>query len=154
MSTKTMVRRRRSVRASFRRRIRITADYLRLIHEFPLGPIQSDREYEAAVAILDRLAVRPEGSLSPSEQAYLETLSLLVQAFDEMRFKIATHRMKPLQALKYLMQQSEMSDSQLGELLGNRPLASLILHAHRSLSKTHIRRLSEHFKVEPGLFLD
>ena len=32
-------------------------------------------------------------------------------------------------------------------------LASLIESGHRQLSKTHIRILSEHFRLEPGLFL-
>jgi HTH-type transcriptional regulator/antitoxin HigA len=136
------------------RRIGIGGDYLRLIREFPLCPLRSDRDYEAAAAMLDRLAVRPEGSLSPGEQAYMETLTLLVQAYDEERIKIATRRMTPVEVLEYLMEQSGMTDARLGELLGNRPLVSLIKHGHRALSKTHIRVLSEHFKIEPGLFLE
>src|SRR5262249_48062360 len=132
----------------------IANDYFRLFYEFPLCPLRSDRDYEAAAAMLDRLAVRPEGSLSPGEQAYMETLTLLVRAYDDEQFKIVTGKMTPLAALKYLMAESGMTDKQLGELLDNRALASLILNGHRSLSKAHIRLLSEHFKVEPGLFLE
>ena len=32
-------------------------------------------------------------------------------------------------------------------------LASLIVHGKRELSKTHIRRLARHFKLDPGYFL-
>jgi antitoxin component HigA of HigAB toxin-antitoxin module len=37
--------------------------------------------------------------------------------------------------------------------LGNRALASLILRGQRQLSKSHIRKLADHFKVSPALFL-
>jgi HTH-type transcriptional regulator / antitoxin HigA len=154
MSTKALARHRRPRRSARPHRAGIGNDYLRLIHEFPLCPFRTDGGYEAAAAILDRLAVRPEGSLSPGEQAYMETLTLLVQAYDDERIKIATRRMAPVEVLAYLMEQSGMTDAQLGELLGNRPLVSLIKHGHRGLSKTHIRLLSEHFRVEPGLFLE
>ena len=41
----------------------------------------------------------------------------------------------------------------LGRLLGNRPLGSLILNGKRELSKAHIRKLAEHFAVDPGALL-
>jgi antitoxin component HigA of HigAB toxin-antitoxin module len=59
----------------------------------------------------------------------------------------------PLAMLEYLMNESGMSQADLGRLLGNRALASLILNGHRSLSKSHIRKLAGHFKVSPALFL-
>jgi antitoxin component HigA of HigAB toxin-antitoxin module len=43
--------------------------------------------------------------------------------------------------------------AELGRLLGNRALASLILNGHRQLSKSHIRKLADYFKVSPALFL-
>src|SRR5689334_4278017 len=102
-------------------------DYLELIGEFPLRPIRSEREYKVAASILDRLVVRPEGSLTAGEQDYLETLTLLVESYDEQHFKMDTAHFSPLEMLKYLMKQSSMSSSDLGRLLGNRALASLIL---------------------------
>jgi HTH-type transcriptional regulator / antitoxin HigA len=132
---------------------KIRDDYLDLILEFPLRPLRSEREYKTAIAVLDRMAVRPEGSLSPGEQDYLETLTLLVEAYDEQHFKIQTAHLGPVEMLKYLMEQSGMKRADLGRLLGNKPLASLILNGQRGLSKTHIRILADHFKVEPSLFL-
>src|SRR5207253_5341939 len=114
----------------------------------------SEREYDAATAMVDRLAVRPEGSLTAGQRDYLGTLTLLVQAYDNERFGTESAAMTPVEALKYLMQQSGLKQRGLGELLGNQPLASLILNGHRSLSKTHIRILSEHFGVSPALFLE
>jgi len=117
--------------------------YLTLIHRFPLRPLRNERDYDAAVAVLDTLAVKPEGSLDSGAQDYFDTLTLLVEAYDN-----------PLTMLKYLMEESGMTQADLGRLLGNRALASLILNGHRHLSKSHIRKLASHFKVSPALFLE
>ena len=72
----------------------VAADYLELVREFPLRPIKTDREY-AAAAVLDRLAVRTEGTLSRSEQDYLDTPTMLVQVYDDRHFKIAEQPTRP-----------------------------------------------------------
>jgi HTH-type transcriptional regulator / antitoxin HigA len=127
--------------------------YLALIDLFPLRPLRSQRDYDAAVVVLDTLAVRPEGSLEPGEQDYLDTLTMLVEAYDREHYDGDTEPRDPLAMLKYLMQESGMTQADLGRLLGNRALASLILNGRRQLSKRHIRTLAGHFKVSPGLFL-
>ena len=124
-----------------------------LIDRFALRPLRTERDYDAAVAVLDSLAVRPEGSLDPGEQDYLDTLTLLVEEYDRQHFKVDTETGDPLSMLKYLMNESAMTQADLGRLLGNRALASLILNGHRQLSKSHIRKLADHFKVGPALFL-
>src|SRR5438876_10825622 len=127
--------------------------YLSMVKRFALRPLRSECEYDAAAAVLDTLAVRPEGSLDPGEQDYLDTLTMLVEAYDREHYGINTEQRDPLTMLKYLMQESEMTQAELGRLLGNRALASLILNGHRQLSKSHIRKLADHFKVSPALFL-
>ena len=129
------------------------AAYLALIGQFPLRPLRSESDYDASVAILDRLAVRPEGSLERGEQDYFGTLTMLVEAYDEEHHGMDAEDHDPLSILKYLMQESGMTQAELGRLLGNRALASLILNGHRQLSKTHIAKLVEQFKVSPALFL-
>jgi len=127
--------------------------YLALIDIFPLRPLRSERDYDAAVAVLDTLAVRAEGSLDPGEQDYLDTLTMLVEAYDREHYDDAPKDRDPLTVLKYVMQESGMTQVDLGRLLGNRSLASLILNGHRQLSKSHIRKLADHFRVSPALFL-
>jgi HTH-type transcriptional regulator / antitoxin HigA len=133
--------------------IRPTPAYLALIEAFPLRPLQSDRDYDAAVEVLDTLAVQSEGSLDRGAQDYLDTLTMLVESYDRDHFEIDTKQCDPLTMLKYLMQESGMTQADLGHLLGNRALASVILNGHRQLSKSHIRKLANHFKVSPALFL-
>ncbi len=131
---------------------RPTPTYLALIDRFPLRPLRSERDYDTAVAILDALAVRPEGSLDPGEQDYFDTLTMLVEAYDQEHHGLASGPDDPVSLLKYLMQESSMTQADLGRLLGNRALASLILNGRRQLSKSHIRKLADHFKVSPALF--
>jgi HTH-type transcriptional regulator / antitoxin HigA len=132
---------------------RPAAAYLALIEHFPLRPLRSEREYDVAVTVLDALAVRPEGSLERGEQDYFDTLTMLVEAYDQEHHDLDTKDCDPLTMLKYLMHESGMAQADLGMLLGNRSLASLILNGHRRLSKSHIRKLADHFKVSPALFL-
>src|ERR1019366_7100319 len=132
---------------------RPAAAYLALIEYFPLRPLRSERDYDAAVTVLDALAVRPEGSLDAGEQDYFDTLTMLVEAYDQEHHAAGEEKRDPLAMLKYLMQESGMAQADLGRLLGNRALASLMLNGHRHLSKSHIRKLADHFKVSPALFL-
>ena len=127
--------------------------YLALIDVFPLRPLRTGRDYDAAAAVLDALAVRPEGSLGAGEQDYFDTLTMLVEAYDREHYAVDTQHRDPLTMLKYLMQESGITQTDLGRMLGNRALASLILNGHRQMSKSHIRKLADHFKVSPSLFL-
>src|SRR5262245_63383917 len=92
--------------------------YLALIDVFPLRPLRSERDYDAAVTVLDTLAVRPEGSPDPGEQDYLDTLTMLVEAYDREHHDVDTKHGDPLAMLKYLMQESGMTQADLGRLLG------------------------------------
>jgi len=79
---------------------------------------------------------------------------MLVEVFDRDRYEIESVNRDPLSVLKHVMQESGMTQADLGRLIGNRSLASLILNGHRQLSKSHIRKLGAHFKVSPALFLN
>jgi HTH-type transcriptional regulator / antitoxin HigA len=132
---------------------RPTPAYLALIDMFSLHPLRSERDYDAAVVVLDSLAVRPERSLDSGEQDYFDTLTLLVEVYDREHHDLDGEPRDPLTMLKYVMQESNMTQADLGQLLGNRALASLILNGHRQLSKSHIRKLADHFQISPALFL-
>src|SRR6516165_554105 len=118
---------------------RLAPAYLDLIDRFPLCPLRNERDYDAAVGVLDTLAVKPEGSLDSGAQDYFDTLTLLVEAYDNEHHQMVPKERDPLTMLKYLMEESGMTQADLGRLLGNRALASLILNGHRHLSKSHIR---------------
>ena len=127
--------------------------YMELVRAFPLRPIRTEDEYRRASEVLDQLVVRGEDAITSEERDYLETFELLIRAYDEAHFHMALERRTPLQRVKYLMKESGMSTADLGRLLGNRGLASLILSGKRQLSKSHIRKLGDHFGLDPGYFI-
>jgi antitoxin component HigA of HigAB toxin-antitoxin module len=46
-----------------------------------------------------------------------------------------------------------MKPSDLGDLIGSRSAATSILQGNRILSKAHIRKLAQRFRVDAGYFL-
>src|SRR5690349_170410 len=139
MSTATIHRKRKRPSAP-------SPSYLKLIQEFPLRPIRDEADYDAASKLIDRLAVRGEDDLDPGDQDYLDALAMFIEAYDDEHYPIPESG-TPLDHLKSMMKQAGMKTTDLGKLLGNRGLASLILNGKRQLSKTHIRILADRFKV-------
>jgi HTH-type transcriptional regulator/antitoxin HigA len=128
------------------------ARFLRLVREFPLRPIRTKRDYQAAAKVMEALAVRGEDDLNLDELDYLDVLADLIDAYDTEHFSAPTQG-TPQERLKSLLESTGMRTADLGRLLGNSGLASQILVGRRQLSKTHIRLLSQHFKLDASYFL-
>jgi HTH-type transcriptional regulator / antitoxin HigA len=124
--------------------------YGALVAILPPRPIHDDLDLANATEVIDCLA---GFALSADQEDYLEALSTFVEAYEARRFAFDQSRRTPLDALKALLAEHGMTASDLGRLLGNRTLGAAILSDRRQLSKTHVTKLAEHFKVEPGLFL-
>lgn len=126
-----------------------TFDALNAMHA--LRPIKDEIDYDNAVELIDRLAVR--GDLNEDQGDYLITLSELIARYDSEHYAIDAADVSGLDALKSILDDHEINASQLGEMLGNRALGSKILRGERELSKTHLRILGDRFKVNPSLFM-
>ena len=68
----------------------------------------------------------------------------------EKHFETSKH--SPQEILEFLAEENGMSGSDLGRILGSRTLGPALLRGQRSLSKTHIKKLADHFSVSPALF--
>jgi HTH-type transcriptional regulator / antitoxin HigA len=132
--------------------IQTSDDYLDLIRQFPLRKLRGDADHSDAVRMLGRLIGRKEPRLSVGEREYAEALGMFVQEYDERVHPFPRKKSTPLQALKYLMEQNDMNSNSLGKILGNKTAASFVLNGKRELSKAHIRKLADRFKVDAGLF--
>jgi antitoxin component HigA of HigAB toxin-antitoxin module len=135
-------------------RPQISDDYLNLIRQFPLRAIRSEREYEQAGLVLNRLLGRQTPRLSPGEGQYLDALVELTKAYESQAHRFKFDKMTVLQSVKYLMEQSGLNTEALGQIMGSQTAASLFLSGKRPLSKAQIFKLAERFKVEPGTFLE
>lgn len=131
---------------------KIHPDYLKLVRQFPLRPIRSMRQHDQAMAIVTALAVRDESKLSAGERDYLAALTVLLEDFDRRGSEPPTD-LSALDLLRHLMEANDLNVSELGHIIGSQPTASSILAGRRQMSKTVIRKLADHFGVNPGLFL-
>jgi HTH-type transcriptional regulator/antitoxin HigA len=129
---------------------RLPRTYAGLVAMLPPRPIHDKVDYDNAAEMIDRLA---GFDLAADQEDYLDALATFVEAYERDRFLPGDARLTPLAALKFLVAEHGMTASDLGRLLGNRALGSALLAGRRSLSKTHIKKLAGHFKVEPGLLL-
>lgn len=123
--------------------------YLELVRLFPLRPLRSAADLDAAVEILDELIDR--ATLSPPEKDYLDVLSDLVEAHeaeavpirpvgdaDMLRFLIESRGTTQAELAK----QARIAESTISEVLSGK----------RKLNRSQIGKLARYFHVEPGVF--
>jgi HTH-type transcriptional regulator/antitoxin HigA len=129
----------------------IPKTYAELVGLHMPRPINDDTELENTTEIVERLAVlkRP----NRDQRDYLELLTTLIEKYEQDRYPIDTMHLTVLDRLKFLLDAREMNASDLGRVLGQRELGPKILNGARSLSKAHIRKLSEYFGVTADTFL-
>jgi HTH-type transcriptional regulator/antitoxin HigA len=125
--------------------------YTRLANRIVVKAIDSDEEYDHMVANVGRLIGKGEDTLSPEEAALLETMAILVQAYDDRHFPLPP--VAPNATLAYLMETSGRTTKDLLPIFGTRGRVSEVLSGKRSISKEHARKLASVFKVALDLFI-
>lgn len=135
------------------RKRKVQDDYLELIYRFPLAEIRTQSDYAAAIKMIDELSIIDDRRLTPGQADYLYVLSELVETYEHKQHQIDLSALSGIEMLKFLLDENDMTASDLGRLLGNRQLGAVILRGERELSKAHIRKLSERFSVGAELFL-
>jgi antitoxin component HigA of HigAB toxin-antitoxin module len=113
--------------------------------------IAGEADYDKTVALMNRLAVL--GRPTAGQRQYLDTLALLIEAYDQRHNAIDVGEISPLRLLKGLLSDHGLSASDLGRMLGNRELGGKILRGERELSKAHVAILADRFKVSTDLFI-
>ena len=113
-----------------------------------LRPIHKKSDYQKALNVAAELASRED--LTSEQADYLEILTKIIADYEEKHIKMSKHT--PREILKFLVEENQMSGSDLGRILGSRTLGPALLRGQRKLSKTHIKKLAEYFSVSPALF--
>jgi HTH-type transcriptional regulator/antitoxin HigA len=113
--------------------------------------IETDEEMEQFIEIMEPLSRAIEhGKATPEEKTLHSLLSMLVKEYDDRAYPLPAG--DPIGLLRFLMEQRNLSATDLTPVFGARSIASLVLNGKRELSKTHIRKLAEFFRVPPALF--
>ncbi len=113
-------------------------------------PLHDRTAYDNTVEIIDALAGH---KLNADQEDYLELLSQLVEAYETEHLG-PPPELKGLKALKFLLEENQMTGDDLAALLVvERSTAYKLLKGTRNLTTDHIRRLADRFKVSAELFI-
>jgi len=127
--------------------------YLDLVQLFPVRPLRNEADHAAAVKVAVRLSGREAPALSRDESDYLSALLRMIDDFESLDQKVARAEISGVDALRFLMGETSLGISDVGRIIGSQSAASEILSGRRDLSKTHIRKLADHFRLSAALFL-
>jgi HTH-type transcriptional regulator/antitoxin HigA len=125
--------------------------YAALVVQVLPTAIQTEEEYEIMLANINELMSRSEESLSVEENRLLETLAILVEAYEDEHYPIP--EAKPNEILKMLMKEHNLKQSDLLDVFGSSGIASEVVNGKRSISKAQAKKLAERFKVSVELFI-
>lgn len=109
-----------------------------------LKPIKNSQQYEDALArayALMQRDIKPDSKASDE----LEVLSILIREYENENFPVP--KPNPIEAIKFRLDQLNMSEAELSEILGYRSRKSEILSGKRKLSLTMIRKLNEVLRI-------
>jgi HTH-type transcriptional regulator / antitoxin HigA len=123
--------------------------YLELIRRFPLRPLRSDADLDAAIVVVDSLI--DQAQLSAPEQDYLDVLSDLVEAYENEA--VPMRQVSDAEMLRFLIDQRESAQVEVARQTGiAESTISEVLAGKRKLNRSQIGKLARHFHVEPGVF--
>ncbi|HZK80881.1 MAG TPA: hypothetical protein VFC46_07435 [Humisphaera sp.] len=124
--------------------------YQGLVTMFMPRAIHDEIDYENAIEVIDALVGH---ALSDEQELFLDTLSTLVEVYENEHHGIKNSGLSPLEALKFLMEEHGMSATDIGKLLGERTLGSKILRGERKIGLKYAKSLAERFAVDVSLFI-
>jgi HTH-type transcriptional regulator/antitoxin HigA len=124
--------------------------YLDLVRAFPLRPLRSDADLDAAIAVIDSLLDRSR--LLSAEQDYLDVLSDLVEAYESDA--IPMRPVDDAELLHFLIEQKGTTQAQTAKGAGiAESTISEVLAGKRKLNRGQLEKLARFFHVEIGAFL-
>ena len=127
------------------RRRKVADSYLNLVIEFPLASIKSHAQLEAAQKMIDRLVTK--GALDDGEELYLDALSDLAAAFEDVHYPISPA--SDAEMLRHLMEAKDVTQAELHRRSGI-PKSSIseVLAGKKPFSRGMIRTLAQVFNVD------
>jgi HTH-type transcriptional regulator / antitoxin HigA len=111
-------------------------------------PIRNDADHAAALRRIEELWEAPEGSEDSDE---LEVLSILVSVYEDARWPIDAS--DAVDVLRYVMDQRNLSPSDLVPYIGQRGRVYDVLNRRRRLSLTMIQRLHKELGIPSDLLV-
>ncbi len=109
-----------------------------------LKPIKNNQQYENALERAYEL-MQKNIKANSNESDELEILSILIKEYENERYPVP--KPNPIEAIKFRLEQMNLSETELSEILGNRSRKSEILSGKRKLNLAMIRKLTEKLHI-------
>jgi len=110
----------------------------------------SEKDYQALVKTLDNLIDEVGNKQNHKLAPVMETIGNLIENYEAYEYKI--NESSPVAALKYLMQEHGLKQSDLKEI-GSQGVVTEILAGKRTLNIEQIKKISNKFRVLPLVFI-
>ena len=124
--------------------------YLELMVKFPLRPIRSETDLDAATEVIHELI--DQQARSKAEEDYLDVLTRIVEKYEEVHYPmedVPAHEM-----LAELMESNEYTQAQVAKGAGIAvSTVSELLSGKRQMNLKQVAKLAAFFKVGPAVFL-
>ena len=104
--------------------------------------IKSEKDYNQTLKRFEEIFHAPINSKEGDEA---ELLSLIIEKYEEEHYAIEAP--DPIEAIKFRMEQMEMSKSELAQIIGYKSRVSEIFSRKRKLSLNMIRNLHEKLNI-------
>lgn len=107
-----------------------------------IKPIKTKKDYKEALKTVEDLWDCPSGS---KEAGVLEVLAILIDEYEKKHFPIDAP--DPIEAIKYRMDQLQLSQKDLAKYLGGENRVSEVLNRKRPLTLKMIQNLHKYLHI-------
>ncbi|MFK5926335.1 MAG: helix-turn-helix domain-containing protein [Desulfuromusa sp.] len=120
--------------------------------------IQTEQDYQFALDLIEHLIEKAEDKegepLLHMIDLVADSIEKYEDSFEDMQeFIRAVDALDPARsALRVIIDQHKLTYADLQEEIGSKSLVSQIVNGTKNLTKNHIAKLSERFKISPELF--
>ncbi len=125
--------------------------YGKLLAEVLPRRIETEEENEHYLKIVEQMMDKGAEKFSPEEDKLFDLLVTLIEEFEEKTYPMGNTT--PREMLLFLMEQQKLKQSDLLDVFGSKGIVSEVVNGKRAISKTHVKRLAEKFKVSAELFI-
>ncbi len=101
-----------------------------------ISPIKNEADYKAALTMIERLF---DAEPNTAEGDHLEILTTLVESYEARNYAIFPP--DPVEAIRFYLEQNNLTQTDIADVLGGRNRASEILNRKRPLTAAMMRSL-------------
>jgi HTH-type transcriptional regulator/antitoxin HigA len=112
--------------------------------------VKTEADHKRALSTVEGLMCRQR---TAEEDALLDVLADQIERFESMKRLGPGSNPTPVETIRFLMEQNDLSQKDLWDLLGGKSHTSEILSGKRKVSNRQAALLGKRFKISPSAFI-